>query len=182
MTSPYQKIPAFTDNKKHLHIIIETPKGSRNKFALDEDLQVFKLKHVLPEGASFPYDFGFIPHTLAEDGDPLDVLVLMDAPAFAGCLVEARVIGALEAEQTQKGKTVRNDRLLAVATESRQHKEIKHLKDLSKNLLEEIAHFFVSYNEARDIEFKIIGKVGPKEALKLVETAHKNFKHKIKKG
>jgi inorganic pyrophosphatase len=180
MTSPYQKIPAFTNSKKHLHVIIETPKGSRNKFALDEELQVFKLKHVLPEGASFPYDFGFIPQTLAEDGDPIDVLVLMDAPAFAGCLVEVHIIGALEAEQTQKGKTVRNDRLLAVTTESRQHKEVKHLKDLPKSLLEEIAHFFVSYNEARDIEFKIIGKAGPKEALKLVTEAHQEFKHKAK--
>src|SRR5687767_1327934 len=148
MPSSYQKIPAFSDDKKQLHVIIDTPKGSRNKFAFDEELQVFKLKHILPEGSVFPYDFGYIPHTLSEDGDPLDVLVLLDAPAFTGCLVEARVIGALEAEQTHKGKTNRNDRLIAVASESKQHKEIKHLKDLPKRLVEEIAHFFEAYNEA----------------------------------
>jgi len=182
MTSPYHKIPAFTEDKKLQHVIIDTPKGSRNKFAFDEELQVFKLKHILPEGAVFPYDFGYIPQTLSEDGDPLDVLVLLDNPAFTGCLVETRIIGALKAEQTQKGKTNRNDRLIAVASVSSQHQEIKHLKDLPKRLVEEITHFFKAYNEARDIEFKITGKVGPNKALKLVTVAHQNFKHTNKHG
>ncbi len=83
-----------------LNVIIETPKGSRNKFKFDEKLGIFTLKHVLPLGAVFPFDFGFIPSTRGEDSDPLDVLVLMDEPAFAGCLVPARLLGVIEAEQT----------------------------------------------------------------------------------
>lgn len=101
---PLHRLPAHPPRSRHLRVVIETPRGSRNKFAFDPDLERFELKGVLPEGSSFPYDFGFVPSTLGEDGDPLDVLVLMDAPAFPGCLVEARLLGALEAEQTDAGQ------------------------------------------------------------------------------
>src|SRR5918912_4248095 len=91
-----------------LNVIIETPKGSRNKFDYDEETGLFKIGGVLPAGASFPFDFGFVPSTVGGDGDPLDVLVLMDDPAFPGCLVAARLIGVIQAEQTEKdGKTER---------------------------------------------------------------------------
>ncbi len=73
--------------------IIETPKGCRNKFDYDQDTGLFKLGGLLPEGMMFPFDFGFIPSTLAPDGDPVDILVLMDAPAHVGCLLDVRVIG-----------------------------------------------------------------------------------------
>src|SRR5580765_8091764 len=95
--------------------IIETPKGSRNKFDYDPDSGLFKLGGLLPEGMMFPFDFGFIPSTLAEDGDPIDIMVLMDAPAHVGCLIEIRIIGIVMAEQTEEGKTETNDRLLGVA-------------------------------------------------------------------
>src|SRR5438045_736720 len=98
-----------------VHVIIDTPKGSRNKFKYDEQLGLFRLGKVLPLGTSFPYDFGFIPSTRAEDGDPLDVLVLMDEPAFSGCLLAVRLLGVIQAEQTEQGKTVRNDRLIGMA-------------------------------------------------------------------
>ena len=91
-------------NKKDglLQVIVETPAGSRNKFAFDPDQSVFALKNVLPAGMVFPYDFGFLPHTLAPDGDPIDVLLLMDEPAFPGCAVKARLIGVIEGEQSQR--------------------------------------------------------------------------------
>lgn len=73
--------------------IIETPKSSRNKYAYDPEQGIFALRKVLPEGMVFPHDFGFLPQTLAEDGDPIDVLLLMDVPAFSGCLIPARLIG-----------------------------------------------------------------------------------------
>src|SRR5919202_2577365 len=104
-----------------VNVIIETPKGSRNKFKYDEQRGLFKLSGVLPAGAVFPFDFGFVPSTRGEDGDPLDVLVLMDEPAFAGCLVPSRLIGVIEAEQTEEGTTERNDRLIAVAANSYTH-------------------------------------------------------------
>jgi inorganic pyrophosphatase len=107
------RISAFDEDKK-VQVIIETPKGSRNKYAWDPEQQVFALKKVLPEGMVFPHDFGFIPSTEGDDGDPIDVLVLMDQPVFTGCLVKARLVGVIEGKQTEEGKSERNDRLLAV--------------------------------------------------------------------
>ena len=101
-----------------MKVIIETPKGSRNKFKYDPDLRMFKLSKVLPEGMVFPYDFGFVPSTKGEDGDPVDVLVLMDEPTFPGCLLECRLVGVLEAEQEEEKKKKQNPRLIAVAKQS----------------------------------------------------------------
>ena len=95
-----------------VNVIIETPKGSRNKFKYDPDLRMFKLSKVLPEGMVFPYDFGFVPSTKGEDGDPVDVLVLADEPTFPGCLLECRLVGVLEAEQEEKKNGRRTQDLL----------------------------------------------------------------------
>src|SRR5438105_12752181 len=98
--------------------IIETPRGNRNKFDYDPDSNLFELGGLLPEGMMFPFDFGFIPSTIGDDGDPLDIMVLMDAPAHVGCLIEVRIIGVINAQQTEDGKTEANDRLLGVAIHS----------------------------------------------------------------
>lgn len=148
-----------------LNVIIETPKGSRNKYNFDEGKSIFKLGGVLPAGASFPFDFGFIPGTRGEDGDPLDVLVIMDEPAFPGCWIECRLLGIIEAEQTEDGQTVRNDRLIAVADNYRLHKSIDSLTDLHRELIDEIEHFFISYNEAKGKDFKPLARRGTKAAL-----------------
>src|SRR5579884_1217798 len=84
-------LPARAKQETALHVVIETPKGSRNKYKFEPKLRSYALSNVLPEGMAFPYDFGFIPQTEADDGDPLDVLLLMDAPAFPGCVVESRL-------------------------------------------------------------------------------------------
>lgn len=160
--------PTFEDGDT-LNAIVDTPRGSRNKFKFDEQKHIFKLAGVLPAGASFPYDFGFLPSTKGEDGDALDVLILMDEPTFTGCLVPSRLIGVLEAEQTENGKTERNDRLIAVATDSRSHKDLRDIEGLNENLRHEIEHFFVSYNSARGKQFKVLGAYGPKRARKLVD-------------
>ena len=124
-------MPAAIDGDgKFVNVIVETPRGCRNKFKYEPDLGRFTLHTVLPAGAAFPYDFGFIPGTKADDGDPIDVLVLMDEPAFAGCVVPARLIGVIEAEQTEKGKTVRNDRLVAVAKNAHDYRDLRTLTDL----------------------------------------------------
>jgi len=94
-------------------VVIETPKGSRNKYAFDEKQNIFALKKVLPAGMAFPYDFGFVPSTVAEDGDPVDVLVLMDEPAAVGCLLQCRIVGIIEGEQGSKKNRERNDRIVA---------------------------------------------------------------------
>ena len=129
-----------------LQVIVETPKGSRNKFSFDPEQEIFALKKVLPEGMVFPYDFGFLPKTMAEDGDPIDVLLLMDEPAFPGVLVPSRLIGVIEGEQVDGKKRIRNDRLVAVAETNHMYENIRNLKDLPKNFLRELEEFFVNYH------------------------------------
>ncbi len=168
------------DSDGELNAIIETPRGSRNKFDYDEENHLFKLGGVLPLGASFPFDFGLVPSTLGEDGDPLDVLVLMDEPAFAGCLVPARLIGAIEAEQTERdGQKMRNDRLIAVASNSRLQQDVRSLDDLDSGLLDEIEHFFHSYNEAKGKQFKPLQRSGPQRARELVAEGQERLRRKV---
>ncbi|HEU4752545.1 MAG TPA: inorganic diphosphatase [Armatimonadota bacterium] len=168
MTHPYA-LEAFDPDTGDLNALIDTPKGSRNKYKLDEARGLFRLSGILPAGASFPYDFGSVPSTLGGDGDPLDVLVLMEEPAFVGCLVPARLIGVIEAEQTEKGRTERNDRLIAVAAPSRLHREVRSLQDLSPALLDEIEHFFISYNQVKGKEFRPLARADAARARALVE-------------
>lgn len=152
-------------------IIIETPKGSRNKIKYDPTTKAFKLSKVMPEGMMFPYDFGFVPSTKSDDGDPLDVLVLTDAPLFPGCHVTCLLIGAIEAEQEEKGKTNRNDRLIAVAEQSLLYSEVKSIDDLNSTVLKQIEAFFVNYQRVRNIRVKILGRRGPQSALESLRKA-----------
>src|SRR5712675_9060 len=139
-TLPHQLDP----KKRTCRAIIETPKGCRNKFDYDPDSGLFILGGLLPEGMMFPFDFGFIPSTLGEDGDPLDVLVLMDAPAHVGCLMEIRIIGIIMAQQTEDGKTESNDRLLGVAVHSYDHGDLDSINDVNNTLLDQLEQFFIS--------------------------------------
>ena len=172
---------ALDKQSGHLNAIIETPKGSRNKFKYDEQLGLFKLSGTLPVGNVFPFDFGYIPSTKGDDGDPLDILLLMDEPAFTGCLVQAKLIGVIEAEQTEEGETTRNDRLIAVAADSRNHSHVRFLGDLNSNLLHEIERFFISYNETKGKRFEVLNRLGPERAQKLIIAAMKKFSRSKKK-
>ena len=153
-----------------LNVIIETPKGSRNKYDFDPARGLFVVSGVLTLGAVFPFDFGLVPATCGEDGDPLDVLVLMEEPTFTGCFVAARLVGVIEAEQTERDRqTQRNDRLLAVARHSHTYREVTGLADLDPALLTAIEHFFISYNDAKGKEFRPIGRGDAVRARQLVE-------------
>jgi inorganic pyrophosphatase len=166
--NPYSRLHSFDRESGALNVVIDTPKGSRNKYSWDEKRELFSLTGVLPAGAVFPYDFGFIPNTRGGDGDPLDVLVVMDEPAFVGCLVSCRLLGVIEAKQTEKGKTERNDRLIAVSIDSRTHEKLKAITDFDPVLLDEIEHFFVSYNEVKGKKFNPLRRLGSPHARKLV--------------
>src|SRR6201998_4591621 len=109
LTDPSTLKPYDAGDKELLRVVIETPKGSRNKFAFEADQRVFELKKVLPAGMAFPYDFGFVPSTRADDGDPIDVLLLMDESAHPGTLMRCRLVGIIEGEQKEDGKSERND-------------------------------------------------------------------------
>jgi inorganic pyrophosphatase len=171
------------DSDGNLRVIIETPKGSRNKYSFDPECNALRLASVLPEGMTFPYDFGFIPSTIAGDGDPIDVLVLMDSPVIPACVIRGRILGAIQAEQKEKGGDwEQNDRLIAVAAHAQTHQDEKSLKDLRPHLLDEIIAFFVEYNELRDRQFRKTGLCGPHKAAKLVEAARKGFRKKRRKG
>ena len=157
-----------------LQVIVETPKGSRNKFAFDTDQEIFALKNVLPAGMVFPYDFGFLPQTIADDGDPIDVLLLMDEPAFTGCAVRAVLIGVIEGEQADgKKKKVRNDRLLAVAEANHMYSNIRKLSDLPKRFLDELEDFFVNYHNLEGKKYKLLGCKSAEKAFDLIEKARK---------
>ena len=171
-----RKLKPFNRKSGNLNVVIDTPKGSRNKYAFDFKIDAYKLKTVLPHGTIFPFDFGSIPGTIAEDGDPLDVLVLMDEPVFIGCLIEARLLGVIEAQQTERGETQRNDRLIAVAAESHTNGQLKSLRKLDSKLLGEIEHFFVSYNDARGKKFKPISRRGSAVAKRLIKKQTKKRK------
>ncbi len=175
--------PNSWDRKKcQCCAIIETPKNRRNKFDYDPESDLFKLGGLLPEGMIFPFDFGFIPSTLGGDGDPLDVMVLMDEPAHVGCLLDVRIIGVIEAKQTDEdGKTETNDRLLAVAIHSYQHQDLSTIDDLNPSILEQVEQFFVSYNKLRGKKFKLVNQSGPKRAMTIIKKGIETFEKKKKK-
>src|SRR6201996_607077 len=160
------------DKKEMLvQVIIETPANSRNKFAYDPDQGIFALKKVLPAGMVLPYDFGFLPQTLAPDGDPIDVLLLMDEPAFPGCAVRARLVGVIEGEQLDGKKKIRNDRLIAVAEANHQYANVRKLKDLPDKWVKELQDFFVNYHSLEGKKYRLLGVKGAEAAMKLIHKA-----------
>ena len=178
------KLPEpFIPGTENINAIVETPKGSRNKYAYDEDTDMMKLKKALPAGMVFPFDFGFIPCTIAEDGDPMDVLVLTDAPTFPGCLVEAKVLGIIKVEQEEDGERVRNDRVIAVQLQSRLYSSANNIDDLPAGLVNEIVNFFASYNNLSEDLFNPLGNDGPDVAIKLIHHSIKSAsKNNMVKG
>ncbi len=154
-----------------VRVIIDTPRGSRNKYKFDEELGLFKLSRVLPAGMSFPFDFGSIPSTRAEDGDALDVLVLNEVPLVVGCLVLVHLIGVIRASQTEGRKTIRNDRLIGVIETPVNKPAIRDMKELPKVQLQEIEHFFRSYNEAQGRRLVVTGHGGPRLAERMLSRA-----------
>jgi inorganic pyrophosphatase len=163
-------------SSKLLHVVVDTPKGSPIKFKYDVANRSYTIAHVLPPGMVFPFDFGSGPQPRADDGAPLDALPLLEAPTFAGCLVPVRLVGVLQATQTQKGRTMRNDRLIGVAEESRTYREIRRLNDLPDDLRRSIEHFFVAYNEERGRRFRVTGRFGPTRARRLVQAGERRFR------
>jgi len=165
--------PFDTDESDVVNAVIETPGGSRNKFKYDPKLGFYSLSGVLPEGMVFPHAFGFVPGTRAADGDPEDILIMMDEPTFTGCIVKTRLIGVIEAEQTEDDKKERNDRLIAVAANSRDYSDVRDLHDLNANMIKEIEQFFINYNKERGKKFKVLGTRGPGQAFKLLKKSLK---------
>ncbi|MBB5394044.1 inorganic diphosphatase [Mucilaginibacter sp. AK015] len=151
-------------------VIVETPKGSGLKYDYEPKLKAFKLKKVLPAGMVFPFDFGFIPDTTGDDGDPLDVVVIAEQGTFTGCYVDCRIIGAIKASQTERdGSTMRNDRYLAVPEVSNLFKDVSSMILLPDAILKQLESFFANYNELAGKKFEVIERVGAEEAYQTIK-------------
>ncbi|HXD77124.1 MAG TPA: inorganic diphosphatase [Puia sp.] len=168
---------------KCVDVVIETPKGSAEKYDYIPKTPFFKLKKILPSGMVFPYDFGFIPDTKGEDGDPLDVIVISEFNSFPGVIIKCRIIGAIAAEQSEAkkddhekkgerdkkaGKMVRNDRYLAIPKCSNIFENVRTLEDLPARIIDQLEEFFVDYNKLEGKKFKAVEKLGAKEAQHLI--------------
>jgi inorganic pyrophosphatase len=127
---------------------------------------------------AFPYDFGFVPSTLAADGDPVDVLVLMDEPAFPSCVLQCRLIGIIKGEQGTKKKQERNDRVVAIERDNHSFADIQHVDDLGKTFVEELEDFFVNYHQLSGEQYRVIGLGGPHAAAKSIEAGRRAAKGK----
>lgn len=171
------KLPAFSDDGD-LRVVVETPRGSRAKLDYDPDLKTFTLSKSLLAGLTYPYDWGFIPATMAQDGDPLDVMVIHEAATFPGLVLNCKVIGVLQVEQHRKGKkSKRNDRIFAVPCGSHAEKDLRNVRDLTSAKRDELAKFFIATDELEDKQLKILGWKGPKAALKTIKKGTKAFQH-----
>ena len=156
-----------------INVIIETPRGSTEKYDYDQDLHLFKLKKILPAGMVFPYDFGFIPGTKGDDGDPLDIIVISEFHSFPGCMIKCRIIGGIKAEQSEKkgsDKMIRNDRFIAVPKVSKMFGELNSVKDLPREITSELEQFFVNYNNIEEKKFKVLSIMDAKESSKMIES------------
>jgi inorganic pyrophosphatase len=152
-----------------LTAIVETPKGSAQKYTYEPKKKWFKLSKIMPAGMVFPFDFGFIPDTKGGDGDPLDVVIISELKSFPGCVMDCRIIGAITAEQTEEGNTVRNDRFLAIPEISQLFTKVKSIEDLPEGIVNEIEKFFMNYNELADKKFNPLERINAEKALKLIK-------------
>ena len=148
-----------------INVLIEITGGSKNKYEFDKDLQAFALDRVLYSSVRYPYDYGFIPNTLADDGDPLDGMVIMDEPTFPGCVILARPIGMLE--MIDGGD--RDEKILCVPDKDPSYTKVKSIKDVAPHRLEEIAEFFRTYKNLEKKVTEILGWKDVDQVMPLVE-------------
>jgi inorganic pyrophosphatase len=153
-----------------VNVIVETPKGSRFKYVYTPRSGLFRVKRVLPPGMVFPFNFGFIPSTRGADGDPLDIIIIHDEPMFAGCQIKARLLGVVKAEQTENGRTLRNDRLLGAVWDEESPAEYLFV-DFDRRKLAQIEFFFGTYNRVSGKDFRILGLGDVAQAEQIVRKA-----------
>jgi len=180
MSDLLKRLPSF-DKDGLVNVVIDTPAGSAAKFKHDPKIGGYKLSRLLPAGTVFPYNFGSIPGTAAEDGDPLDVLVLSEVPLFVGCLVRVKLLGVIIAEQTEAGETIRNDRLIGAVVTDVNPPLYDTLKKVGATRLRDIEHFFISYNHAQGREFKPIDVGDEDKAEKMVRAAQAKYRKRKKR-
>ena len=162
------KLPTWA-NKSCVHAVVETPRGSRAKLEFDAKLRVFTLSKPLLAGLTYPYDWGFIPSTKAEDGDPLDALIIHDAATYPGLVMVCKPIGLLETIQIKNGKKKRNDRLFVVPDRAPFEGDLEDIRQLPKRARSELERFFEATNALEDKTLKFVGWDGPAKATEIIK-------------
>lgn len=170
----YLRLPIGKHSPKTVNAVIEIPTGEVNKYEYDVELQIFRLSRPLYSSVHYPGDYGFVPSTLSHDGDPLDILILVDSRTFSGCVIEARPIGLLN--MVDHG--VPDEKVLGLCVRSPLFKEIQQFNDLPPHTLREIEHFFTVYKQLEDIETQILGWENAERAEKTIIESHRRFKEK----
>ena len=169
-------LPPF-DAQHHLRVVVETPRGANIKIKYDEDLGCFSLSRILPLGVTYPYDFGFVPQTLAQDGDPLDAMVLIDAMTYPGVVISCRLLGALQVEERGlRGRP--NHRLVAVPVKAARKDDVRTFADLGRRMQQELERFFVMSSSFTSKDPVVRGWVGPEAAIDMVQRAMARYKER----
>lgn len=167
----YLYIPVGDDSPEIVTAVIEIPQGSLNKYEYDKNLHVFRLDRNLHSPVHYPGDYGFIPRTLAEDGDPLDILILGDAPTFPGCVYLARPIGLFE----MLDQGIRDEKILAYATGNPRFSSVRNYTEVQPHILREVEHFFSIYKDLEGKRTKVLGWKDRDAAHAIIETSHARF-------
>ena len=166
------KLPV-QDEDGNIHVVIETPRGAKAKLKCEPEMGVFVLSKSLMTGLPYPRDWGFIPSTEAEDGDPVDALVIHEAATFPGLVIKCKPVGVLEIMQHNKNKKKqRNDRVMAVPIQSHAESGLR-VDDLSKQVKEELERFFAATEEFQSKRLEFLGWHGPKRAMRLITDSTK---------
>jgi inorganic pyrophosphatase len=173
----WHDIPVGKKVPEQINVIVEIPKGSHNKYEVDKETGLVMLDRVLYSPMFYPADYGFIPQTLGEDNDPLDALVLMNSPTFPATLISARPIGVLKMIDQGEG----DDKILCVPVKDPRFADIKDLADIPKHILEEIAHFFVTYKQLEKKSVEIVGWKNADVAHKIILASLDAYKKKYAK-
>ena len=160
-----------------VNAIVEIPKGRRNKFEVDKKTGLIRLDRYLYSSSHYPGDYGFIPQTLAEDGDALDILVMVNEPTFSGCLIEARVIGLFR----MKDRGVNDFKILGVPNTDPLFAEYQNLRDAPSHFLREVEHFFATYKQLEGVTIETMGWATAQDAIAEVKASIERYVGKSQK-
>ena len=167
----YLTLPIGTGAPDTVNAVVEIPRGGSNKYEYDRQLHVFRLDRPLYSSVYYPCEYGFIPSTLASDGDALDILILAGRPSFTGCVMEARPVGLLD----MLDRGVSDSKILAVAEKDPQHSQIRNFRDVYPHVLREMEYFFSVYKELEGKQTKVAGWRGAQEAKKVICECRERF-------
>ncbi len=173
-------LPPF-DDQHNVRVVVETPRGANIKLKFDDKLGCFSLTRILPLGVTYPYDFGFVPQTLAQDGDPLDVMVLIDAVTYPGVVISCRLLGALQIEERgMRGR--QNHRVVALPVKAARAEDVKDFTGLGDRMQKELERFFVMTTAFTTKDPQLKGWVGPEAATEMVQKSIQRYRERHHRG